>query len=301
VLNRLIWGFSYVPSNGSGALDDPRMISDTQSFIGFKPPPGATRFHFEAFAYINVYETGIAGIGSQPGPSGEGAISFEISASYYTGMPGFAAQVPIMTSASPDYNYGPEDEPNHMKHVYGVSLHQDISDTDMIQITGKITNAPDEIMKSHGPGPLLVNGLKRVMEVKLWNIRASFEWDPVGAGNNESLGPCQEDDAPPVLEHGWFSEMAEASKPGGYFSASRPVAPATLNVYYHGRLLMPDDDWVQVEGSKTQFILIKPGPRCLRLVYMALTAGIEAHRSTTRETSRNVAADMDRMNDVRPV
>jgi hypothetical protein len=302
VMHRYDWGFSYVPSTISGNFDDPRMLRDCHNYIGFKPPPGATRFHFEAFAYINVYETGAASIGSQPPPSGEGAISFEVLRTWYSGLPGEPAELPIMSSTSPDYNYGPgEADLGHIKHAYGVSYHADITDQELVQIGGKITLAPDALMKSHGPGPLLVNGMKRVAELKLWNVRVSFEWDPVEGGNSDSLGPCLEDEAPPVLEHGWFSEMVEASKPGGYFSASRPVAPATLNVYLHGVLLMPDDDWVQVEGSKTQFILIKPGPRCLRLVYMALTAGIETHRSTTRETSRNVGADMDRLNDVRPV
>jgi hypothetical protein len=273
MLNSLAWGFSFVPSNATGDANDPRMLTEVRNYVGFKAPPGATRFELDAVAYANVFETGLFGIGSQPGPTGEGAISFEVWTADYRGRP--PTEEPnhdiIYSSTAPDYTYKDGDGgPITLGFPFHVT--RPIHGGDTVQIAGKITNSWDELMHSHHEGPLLGNGLKRVMELKLTEVRLRFFWDAKPCGEDDVLGDCVEAGSDPYWETGWGQETTAADKHTGAFVARLPVALTTLSVYAKGKLLIPDDDYTS-DGDVDHrlFHLTKPGPRCLRLVYLANT------------------------------
>jgi hypothetical protein len=276
VMHRLVWGFSWVPSNGTGDANDPRMVTDQHSYVGFLAPPGAKRVILEATAYPNVYETGLFSIGSQPGPTGEGAIQFEVWRSDYRGAdprpdPNHTV---IYSGTAPDYNYKDGDG-SPIRYAYPIHAEFDIAGGEIFQIGGKITNSWDEIMHAHHEGELLVNGLKRVIELKITDIRLRFDWDPVPCEGDDVLGDCVDATDDPYWETGWGQEMTAADKGSGAFVARLPVAPATLSVYRHGKLLIPGDDYT-TDGDEDHrnYHLVTPGARCLRLVYLASTATV---------------------------
>ena len=110
VLNGFRWGWSTNPASGDytglAGPENGRMLVDFHNYIGFRAPAGAVSVTFSATMYYNVYETGFFGIGSQPHPSGESVLPWELWVSYYNGEqttnPGHDV---VASGVLPDYSY----------------------------------------------------------------------------------------------------------------------------------------------------------------------------------------------------
>lgn len=296
LMNKLRWGFSYIPAAAAGNFDEPRMLDDTRNYVGFTAPLGATSVELRGVAYINAPATGIAGIGDQPGPTGEGAIQFEMWVSDYRGSTavGDPNHVTIGAGVSPDYNFH-----GSVQWAFPFSYSAAVTPGQQLQIGGKITSDWGELMRSHLVfGPILAATFSRTLELRIKDVRLRYYHGPDECGDSD-VGPCADEDDAPELETGWGSEVVTANRGTGAFTSRLPVVVASLNVYRRGKLLTPEVDWAQVGASNQSFVLTSPGARCLRLVYLVDNQSIATDPSTSRVRTGDVFPDQARVSDIR--
>lgn len=168
---------------------DGRMLVRDHYFAGFLAPRGATHVTVTARVYINAPETGAFSLGSQPGPTGEGGIDWEL----WDVSPGYdgtatddtidASHTTIASGTLSDYNYWSDP----------ISIYQDItfdraiSGGQIFQLGGKITNTDSNLINTHGPADssAVNSGGRRVLELKIINATVKFDWDPTACGPAE--------------------------------------------------------------------------------------------------------------------
>lgn len=280
-LHGLSWGRSYSPSSVQGNMDEPRMLADIHQWISFKAPLGATSASIEADCYVSAPP-------GEPYPSGEGGLMFEVWKSDYRGtIPDGSDPNHTVLVAGSVLDYDPGDV---LFHSYRLEASFSIADG-RAQIGGKITNGWSELMGSHGPSDLIPNGLVRKLNLRITNVRLKFNWAPFPCGNDLLLGDCFDSSDDPYWEVGWGSEMTAVAT-SGLFVARLPVAPASLSVFLHGKLLTPGTDYTSLdEIGHQRYQLVKPGPRCVRLTYLANTATVVTDPRNTRTGFGDVTPD----------
>lgn len=169
---------------------DGRMIVRDHYFGGFLAPQGATAIHVEARVYINAPETGIFGLGSQPDPAGEGSIGYEIwdVDPAYDGTTlddvSDTAHNVIASGSITDYTKNDGHDVGFIAYYEDFTWDRAISGGDIFQLGGKIITDDSTLINTHGPAESFpVNsGGRRVLELKIVNVRAWFEWEPTACG-----------------------------------------------------------------------------------------------------------------------
>ena len=144
-----------------------------------------------------------------------------------------------------------------------------------------------------------MNGLKRVLSLKMKDVHLRFDWDPTACGNDDPIGEYAacESGGDPIDNYGWGSETRRVSRETGIFTTHTTATVNTLQVYVRGKMLTPVIDWVAI--NDTTFQLTNPGPVCVRVVYLAPTQIIESEPNTIKSSTGAVNADRRRLGDIK--
>lgn len=308
------WAYTAIDSNapffgnGDGVVDGGAMIYDIRRHPAFVAPIGATRVHLTAKVAAVAPLTGDGiGLGGQPPHNDEGPIGWEVWRSDFKGDPASPRLVSLLgTGVLTDYNDWWTVPPHSNAFPSGyqtISVDMPITGGEVFQITGRITNTYGNMIATHNHGPftLFVNGTNRNVDLSLYDVRLSFDWEPQPPVGDLGLigGACDDTSPDPYWEVGWGSESRAVSRTTGVFTTRLAVTPHTLQVYDQGSFLIEDRDWVATDDTGLNFRLLRPGPRCVRVTYLAAANVADSTPSTRVETSAQLPADQMRLPDIR--
>lgn len=228
---------------------DGRMIVRDHYYAPFRAPRGATSVTITGKAYINAPETGIFSLGSQPGPSGEGAITFEIwdvdpafdGTGSDTADPTHSS---VISSSVSDYTYKDGDG-GPVTEYQSFSYSRSISAGETFQLGGKITNTDGDLINSHGPtSSFAVNsGGRRVLELKIFDVAIKFDWMAQACGPTEPNVAGFQQQAVNCNTNTLFCE-APKWKSGNQYELLRDYVNNSPIVYYNGARLTIKTDYV---------------------------------------------------------
>jgi hypothetical protein len=266
--------------NSDNGLDgttqaDGRMIVRNRHMAGFLAPQGATTVEFTARVYINAPETGIFSLGSQPGPSGEGDLSWEIwdvdpsydgSAIDDVSDP---AHTVIASGTLADYTY--KDGDGGPITIYeDITFSRSIAAGEIFQIGGKITNSDSDLINTHGPASSFAinSGGRRVVELKITNSTVKFNWEPTACGPEQGVVGfqqkavnCKEDSGRPFCEVPKFLLSSEHT-----YETVHDYVNDSLVLYVDGKRLTWGVDYVETDPENGHFdYLVEDGDQSERL------------------------------------
>lgn len=199
VLNSLIWAWNSDNGLAGTIQEDGRLIADTQWFNSFIAPPGAYQIHLRFRVVIAAPETGEFGLGSQPGPSGEGSLDFEIWSAKYAGEdrihPNEITHTVIASGTLDDYHYGPTmvghgDDANITENFLDFDLTLPIKEFEVFQLGGRILNDYQSLILTHGPADSFPanSGGSRRLELTVVDMKMSFSWAPEACIDDAQYG-----------------------------------------------------------------------------------------------------------------